>query len=707
MSKRKAVSSSSKDGFDRAFELVSLGRESYASKSAIAALLGHVDKHGLPETYDRSAQYRARKEVCRTPTGEYGPMVVDVQASLETGEQKCFSVLNVFAWLQHACMHCPDYAKIVWHAMQKHPCTPSSPWKLILYQDGVDPSDMGAKNHSRKSAVYYFAFAEFGLPALAKEEVWGVVTVARYTEWTQLAGKSASLFKIVLDQFFGEVHDLRRTGCSLRFPNGERKLLLADPSVLLADMPAIAECLLTKGHGGLMCCALCVNATLHKTKTPAEEALHALTEWAVSITNTDLKAFKKRDNEGIRSSVQELRDSHQQLLDGEILKKDFEELEMIKGWNWHPILNDTILSSRFNLQVASMLMYDGAHVYVHDGLADNEIGAFMKVFHSNKSNTTYQELGAYVSLFTLPKSAPSLKHLFTKSANKNNAKKGSFSCTGSECLTLAPILARYIREVVMPRNEFLDHCRSMLAVLRVLELIQAVKTGTVKHTTLRTAIVDHLILFKACYGENAFKPKHHYALHLPRMLKQHGFLLMTFTHERKHRLVTRYTRDRKNLKSWDSGAMEDIICHSLFELSKPFYGIVKTSQARGAILIPLREMFPGVDDQSFTILNDLSGNGGSINTGDVVSCMYNNSMHVGELLMAIGINADNSKESYCIVSLWQRDAECTDIVWVNHVVGRDNVVCLPLQHLDTVFVHGMSTDRSTCIVYMPLEVRPE
>ena len=168
MSKRKAVSSSSKDGFDRAFELVSLGRESYASKSAIAALLGHVDKHGLPETYDRSAQYRARKEVCRKPTGEYGPMVVDVLASLETGEQKRFSVLNVFAWLQHACMHCPDYAKIVWQAMQKHPCTPSSPWKLILYQDGVDPSDMGAKNHSRKTAVYYFAFAEFGPAALAK-----------------------------------------------------------------------------------------------------------------------------------------------------------------------------------------------------------------------------------------------------------------------------------------------------------------------------------------------------------------------------------------------------------------------------------------------------------------------------------------------------------------------------------------------------------
>ena len=358
----KRKSSSSKSVSDRAFELVSLGRESYASKSAIAKLLAHVDEHGLPETYDRQAQYRARKEVCRKPKGDYGPMVVDVQVMLETGKPQRFSVLNVFAWLQHACMHSPDYAKIVLGAMHKHPCTPSSPWKLIVYQDGVDPSDGLAHNHSRKSAVYYFAFAEFGYAALAKEEVWGVVTVARYTEYTQLAGRSASLFKIVLDQFFGDVHDLRRTGCSLRFPNGERKLLLADPSVLLADMPAIAECLLSKGHAGLMCCALCANATLQKSR--ADEALHELTEAAVSIANTDLKAFTKRTDEDIKVLVDELRASHQQFLDGNITKGDFEEVETIKGWNWHPILNETILSSRFNLKVASMLMYDGAHIYM-------------------------------------------------------------------------------------------------------------------------------------------------------------------------------------------------------------------------------------------------------------------------------------------------------------------------------------------------------
>ena len=94
----KRKSSSSKSVSDRAFELVSLGRESYASKSAIAKLLAHVGEHGLPETYDRQAQYRARKEVCRKSKGDYGPMVVDVQVMLETGKPQRFSVLNVFAW---------------------------------------------------------------------------------------------------------------------------------------------------------------------------------------------------------------------------------------------------------------------------------------------------------------------------------------------------------------------------------------------------------------------------------------------------------------------------------------------------------------------------------------------------------------------------------------------------------------------------------
>ena len=160
MSKRKSTaphaSGSKASKAERSFELATLGRVSYASKSAIEKLLAHVDKRGLPETYDRGAQYRARKEVCRKQDGEYGPPVADVQAPLQNGMYQRYSLTNIFAWLQHNCLNSPHYGKIVQDALEKYPCTPASPWRLILYQDGVDPSDGLAKNHSRKSAVYYF-----------------------------------------------------------------------------------------------------------------------------------------------------------------------------------------------------------------------------------------------------------------------------------------------------------------------------------------------------------------------------------------------------------------------------------------------------------------------------------------------------------------------------------------------------------------------
>ena len=246
----------------------------------------------------------------------------------------------------------------------------------------------------------------------------------------------------------------------------------------------------------------------------------------------------------------------------------------------------------------------------------------------------------------------------------------------------------------------------MLAVLRVLELLQAVLTGTVNWKDLDKAFVTHLELYKSCYGANKFRPKHHYALHLGPMLKHHGFLLMTFTHERKHRLVVRYTRDRRNLKAWDAGAIEEITCHQLWELSEPFWGVCNTAEARGTILIPLKEMFPGVSDDCFTILNGVNGNGGSINSGDVASCVHLG-IALGELLVAVGVRRANLYEAYCIISLWQLHPESADVVWPMYVVSRDNFIVVPLQHLDTVFTYRMSADRSSCVVYMPSEVRPK
>lgn len=170
-------------------------------------------------------------------------------------------------------------------------------------------------------------------------------------------------------------------------------------------------------------------------------------------------------------------------------------------------------------------------------------------------------------MHTFAKSAPDVSHLFSAEKNANNAKKSDFSCTGSEFLTIAPVLQRYFDRVVKARGELMPYVLSFLAVLEVVILLTAVRSGEVTAEQLTAAILKHLQLYVLAYGRDMVRPKHHYALHLGPQLLWFGFLLATFIHERKHRLVTRYGKDRKNLKNFEAGSIEEICCHQLFEMS--------------------------------------------------------------------------------------------------------------------------------------------
>ena len=166
-----------------------------------------------------------------------------MEVPLADGTSKGFSFQNPLAWLAYNCKHSPHFSSLVKKALSEHPCTPSTPWNLIIYQDGVDPSDGLAKNHSRKSAVFYWSFKEFGMSALAHEEVWGVISVARYQEHQQFDGGVSRLFEKVLELFFNDTHDLMRAGVSIEI-DGSHVVIFGRASILLADIPAIKECLL-------------------------------------------------------------------------------------------------------------------------------------------------------------------------------------------------------------------------------------------------------------------------------------------------------------------------------------------------------------------------------------------------------------------------------------------------------------------------------
>ena len=674
---------------ERCNRLVSLGKSSFVSQSGIAKLLAEVKKDDLPEAFSRTSQYRARKHVCQTQT-PYGKLV----ESAEDG----IPFQNPLAFLYYHYHNCPHYAHVVNTALQQFPCTAVTPWRLIIYQDGVNPGDGLALNHSRKTVVFYWSFVEYGMHALAHEEVWGTVCIYRTVDAKKLDGDIGKLFFNVLEQFFGPVHDIRLTGVML--VEGIR--ILAAVGVLLADEPALKEMLSCKGHSGNKCCCLCLNASLHKAKGIP---LHILCpEVAVSIACTDWNSFDKHTDETIRALIRRLNAHHARFEAGELTRDKYDLISAMLGWNW--TAHNIILNEKFRLQVASSVMWDWAHTYVCEGLADIEFGQCMK--RLQRTPNTFMDAGAYVSTFSFPKAHSSrCGQLFSVEAAHKNYKKGSFTSTASEFMTLTPVLHRYFTRVVEPRVQrsstetgCMPFVKSMIAVLTVVMMLQAVKTGVISSDELFVAIVAHLTLYTEAYGDDAVRPKHHYALHLPDMLRKFGFLLATFTHERKHRVVKRYTKNRMNLKKWALGAIEEITCHQIWENKVPFFLACSTAYPKKSMLPGLRELFPGVAE--LTLHNRVKCNGGQASAGDVVSCLVEGTIEIGKLLMTVGVE----NELVSVFSLWERSNMDTDMTWMTLFV-KDNVVKVQTKNIDTVCTYRMSGDGNSCVVHLPYELRPE
>ena len=83
---------------------------------------------------------------------------------------------NPFAMLSAAVERSVELSDLIRDRLRATPSTPSACWNLIIHQDGVSPSDGLGKNQSKKS-VFYWSILEFGMDALAHEELWFCHTI--------------------------------------------------------------------------------------------------------------------------------------------------------------------------------------------------------------------------------------------------------------------------------------------------------------------------------------------------------------------------------------------------------------------------------------------------------------------------------------------------------------------------------------------------
>ena len=241
---------------------------------------------------------------------------------------------------------------------------------------------------------------------------------------------------------------------------------------------------------------------------------------------------------------------------------------------------------------------------------------------------SYTTLGEYVQEFTWPKGSPDVKGLFDAASSKKYYKNCAFSCTASEMLTLIPVLACFFTRVVAPLNVCGAEVTSFLMCITVVEMLQLARQGRVGPSQMMVAIRSHLDAFLRAYGADKWRPKHHYSIHLPSMMKLHGFLLSCFCHERKHRLVKRFAKHRANTTSFEIGTLEDVTIQQLHDVARRWGAAVPSKPSKRQLKV-LFEVFGASD---VVIANEVPSKHGAISVGDVVYYSVDGGCECGTVL---------------------------------------------------------------------------
>ena len=121
-------------------KLAKLGHKSYASASSVEHLLKTIESESLPIAFSRRTQRRAVKSICDTDT-RYGKLLHDLPMAWSSMQRRQDG---------DTLPRSPHYAEIVRRALEEWPCTPATPWNLILYQDGVDVRWAGQEPSSKE-----------------------------------------------------------------------------------------------------------------------------------------------------------------------------------------------------------------------------------------------------------------------------------------------------------------------------------------------------------------------------------------------------------------------------------------------------------------------------------------------------------------------------------------------------------------------------
>ena len=556
-------------------KLSDFARVSHVTASGLSGVLQQVKDQGLPGALSATSVRRHTRDAVFKRT-DFGDLLQEIPVVGLGGARKTMWVQHPLALLAVLAEGYPDIAAIL---------TGSEELRVIIYSDEVTPGQQILGN-DRKCQNIYWTLKNFGNHRLASEDLWFTVASLRTSECRKLEGGMSQVYKQVLKLFFGgpSGHDLRQ-GIVLR-PHGVARVVVGMLSAMLQDERAGKEALLCKGASGVKLCCLCQTTCSHRSVVITRGNEDSL----VPSTETDASKFVLHTHGTIKAIVGRLGELAES---GDTKRKHDVEIQLGFAWNHEWLLLDADL----DVDLPAAFMWDWMHVYLCDGILPSETIACVRELEAHGLGMA--PLDTYLQLWQWPRAYKGAAKVCRKF---DGSMRGKVNASASEALSLAPVLRKFMKDVVQPRGILTDIVTSMLLLLDTVVLLGRAVTGEVQAKQLEDSISAHLRASQVAWGYSLWLPKCHYALHLARQMEKHGVLLGTFTQERKHRIIKKFLGPRSNTIGLERGLMEDLTLQQLHDLRSaiPFKATtlqdphLATPAVRQAVVDALRS--PGKGD---------------------------------------------------------------------------------------------------------------
>jgi hypothetical protein len=523
------------------------GRTSHLTARALSEVFADIKRIGLPTASGRTTIMRERRAITSAET-PHGQIIQFVNAVGKNGSNVSLPYQHPFAFLWAASNKSAPFNTLMASLLDIN----SNKLSVIYYADEVNCGRATADVATREILGVYWSFTEFGPFVLSHESAWFTLFTLRTETLGRLVDGMQQVTTIGLKLLVPPLTD----GIVFQMRGRPSCVLTVSLAMVLQDEKAHKMSFNLKGASGTKFCICCKRYVRNDSSFLPDPTGYCLEGSTFPLDTNQLNT-----DESVDAMFNRLREVTE--LGDEPKVNRLQQNFGLKYSTFSPLADATL-----QIKLISVLAWDWMHVYYSSGVFSNELSEFNS--RLEKEGLGGVNINTYIHMFVWPKRYANGYAVFQAAEGSDDY---SPSGTASEFLSITPVIAKYIENVVIPTGKCTREAHSMMALVDVTDMLILSSHGKIADPQVLDDAIDlHLTLHATAYGKAIWKPKNHYALHLPAQLRKYGFLPAVFVQERKHRTIKRHARDRHSSKAFDRGVLEEVTAHHMFDLDVPFRG---------------------------------------------------------------------------------------------------------------------------------------